>query len=301
MKKEKNTFLKSYCPKFLFGLLFLFTGCDYMNFKGTSVGSDQNKIPLARVSDTYLYYDELAGIVPPGLGKEDSTFRIQAYVNSWIRKQLLIHEASRKIDFNEAEIERKVLEYRYSLIAYEYQALYVKQNLDTLVSPVEIELYYQNNIDNFILKQNIIRGSFLKVPQNAPRINKIKDLLYSKEEKSKNELKSFCLSFSSAYHINDSSWIVFDELVKNSPLVDIPNKIQFLKNTPYYETTDDSFLYFLKVEEYRISDNLSPLEFVKDEIRNIILNKRKIELAKLLEDEVYEKALNENQFEIFSQ
>jgi hypothetical protein len=74
--------------------------------------------------------------------------------------------------------------------------------------------------------------------------------------------------------------MVFDELVKNSPLVEIPNKIQFLKAYPYYETSDDSYLYFLKVVKYRISDNISPLEFVKDDIRNIILNKRKVELAK---------------------
>ena len=47
------------------------------------------------------------------------------------------------------------------------------------------------------------------------------------------------------------------------------------------------------MNEYRISDNVSPLEFVTDEIKNIILNKRKVELAKKLEDEVYESALEQ--------
>jgi predicted house-cleaning noncanonical NTP pyrophosphatase (MazG superfamily) len=55
------------------------------------------------------------------------------------------------------------------------------------------------------------------------------------------------------------------------------------------------------VDEYRISDNVSPLEFVTDEIKNIILNKRKVELAKKLEDEVYENALEHKEFEIISQ
>jgi hypothetical protein len=53
------------------------------------------------------------------------------------------------------------------------------------------------------------------------------------------------------------------------------------------------------VEEYRISDNISPLEFVKDDIRNIILNKRKVDLAKKLEDEVYNNAISEKEFEVF--
>ena len=91
----------------------------------------------------------------------------------------------------------------------------------------------------------------------------------------------------------------FDELVKNSPLAEIPNKIQFLKPNPYYETSDNNFLYFLKVDSYRISDNVSPLEFVRDDIRNIILNKRKVDLAKKLEDEVYKEAQNDDDFEIY--
>jgi hypothetical protein len=225
--------------------------------------------------------------------------RVEAFINSWVRKQLLIQEAAKKININEAEIERKILDYRYSLIAYEYQALYIKQNLDTAVATSEIEQYYKENLDNFILKQNIVRATYMKVPKTAPRTNKIKELIYSKKEKDLAELKSYCLSFSTAYHLVDSSWMVFDEMVKNSPLVEIPNKIQFLKANPYYETSDDAYLYFLKVDEYRISDNISPLEFVRDDIRAIILNKRKVALGRQLEDEVYNHAVSEKEFEIY--
>jgi len=55
----------------------------------------------------------------------------------------------------------------------------------------------------------------------------------------------------------------------------------------------------LKIDEYKISDNISPLEFVSGEIRNIILNKRKVELAKKLEDDVYENAAKRQDFEVF--
>src|SRR5690606_4954118 len=163
----------------------------------------------------------------------------------------------------------------------------------------EIASYYTNNKDNFILKQNIVRATFIKVPVSAPRTEKIKNLIFSDKESDKNELKSYCLSFSTAYHISDSSWMPFDELVKKSPLVEIPNKIQFLQGNSYYETSDDSYLYFFKMDEYRITDNVSPLEFVRDEIKNIILNKRKVALVKKLEDEVYADAFEQREFEIF--
>ncbi|WKZ59779.1 MAG: peptidyl-prolyl cis-trans isomerase [Cyclobacteriaceae bacterium] len=278
--------------------MLLLSGCDLIQFKKETTTQDPERVPVARVNRAFLYKDELAGIVPIGATQEDSTVRMEAYINSWIRKQLLLQEAARKIDINEAEVERKILDYRYSLIAYEYQAFYIKQNLDTAINAPEIEQYYKDNLDNFILKQNIVRATFIKVPKSAPRTNKIKDLIFSTKEKDQDELKSYCLSFSTAYHLVDSTWMVFDELVKNSPLVEIPNKIQFLKANPYYETSDDAYLYFLQVKEYRISDNISPLEFVRDDIRTIILNKRKVALAKQLEDEIYNTAILEKEFEI---
>jgi hypothetical protein len=203
------------------------------------------------------------------------------------------------MDINEAEVERKILDYRYSIIAYEYQTYYVKQKLDTAIAKSEVEKYYKDNIDNFVLKQNIVQATFIKVPKSAPRIDKIKEMVFSHREKDIRDLKSYCLSFSAAFHLADSSWMIFDDLVRNSPLAEIPNKIQFLKANPYYETSDDSYLYFLKVNNYRISDNISPLEFVYDEIKNIILNKRKVQLAKELEDEVYDNAQKNEKFEIY--
>ncbi|MFZ6012627.1 MAG: peptidyl-prolyl cis-trans isomerase [Bacteroidota bacterium] len=277
----------------------LISGCDLIKMKKDQAKGDETRQPLARVNDTYLYKDELSGLVTANVSKEDSASRVDAYINSWIRKQLLIQEASKKININEAEVERKILDYRYSLIAYEYQTYYIKQHLDTVIADTEIGNYYKQNIDNFILKQNIVRATFIKVPKNAPRTEKIKEWIFSSREKDKHDLQSYCLSFSAAYHISDSTWMIFDELVKNSPMAEIPNKVQFLKANPYYETSDEAFSYFLKVEEYRISDNVSPLEFVKDDIQNIILNKRKVELAKLLEDEVYNHAANQREFEIY--
>lgn len=282
----------------LVGLIIL-SGCEFIKMKNEQTADGGDRVAVARVENAYLYKDELADIITQATTKQDSIERAETYINSWIRKQLLIQEAGKKININEAEVERKILDYRFSLIAYEYQSYYIKQNLDTSLSAADIETYYTQNIDNFVLKQNIVQAVFMKVPKTAPRTNRIKDLVLSQKDKDQSELRSYCLSFSTAYHLSDSAWIVFDELVKNSPLAEIPNKIQFLKANRYYETSDDSYLYFLKVAKYRISDNISPLEFVKDDIRNIILNKRKVELAKKLEDEVYNKAVSSKKFEIY--
>jgi hypothetical protein len=274
--------------------------CEFIRMKKEKAEEENVRKVVARVHNSFLYQDELIGIIPTGTLQEDSVARVTAYVNSWIRKQLVINEAMKNIDINEAEVERKVLDYRYSLIGYEYQNYYIKQNLNDSVTEKEIETYYKDRLDNFILKQNIIQGTYIKVPKEAPRTKRIKELMYSKKEKEIDELKSYCLSFSAAYHLADSSWIEFDKLAVNSPLAEIPNKIQFLRSYNFYETSDDEFLYFLKIDAYKISDNVSPLEFVKEDIKNIILNKRKVELARKLEDDVYENAAKRKDFEVFN-
>jgi len=295
LNKKVNTW--RWVAGMLFPVLLLSQSCDFIRMKKEK---SESRKPVARVNNTYLYQDELIGLTNSKTSKEDSVSRMMAYVDSWIRKQVLINEAMKNIDINEAEVERKVLEYRYSLIGYEYQNFYIKKHLNDSVSSEDIEEYYKAHLDNFILKQNIVRGAFIKVPKEAPRTKNIKELMSSRKEKDIEELRSYCLSFSSAYHLYDSSWIEFDKLAVNSPLAEIPNKIQFLKSTPYYETGDNQSLYFLKIDEYKISDNVSPLEFVKEDIKNIILNKRKVELAQKLEQEVYENAVTKKDFEIYS-
>ena len=284
---------------FFIALILFFQSCDLIKRKKDEINNGIQRKAIARVTNTLLYEDELKGIVPEKTTKDDSAARINAYVNSWVRKQLVMQEALKTISIDEAEVERKVLDYRYSLIGYEFQNYYIQQHLNDSVSEQEIDGYYKQHLDNFILKQNIIRGTYIKVAKDAPRTKRIKDLMFSSKEKEKHELKSYCLSFSAAYHIADSSWIEFDKLTVNSPLADFPNKIQFLKTYPYFETSDQGFLYFLKVDGYKISDNVSPLEFVRQDIKNIILNKRKVELAKKLEDEVYENAAKRKDFEVF--
>jgi len=283
---------------FLF-VLAAFAGCELIQRKKAGT-SETTAAPLARVNTTYLFPDDLKGLIPTPLSPADSASRVNAYVDNWIRKQLIIDRALRTITVDEADLKRKMLDYRYSLIAHQYQNYYLQRNLTDNITPAEIEKYYLDHPGNFILKRNIVQATFVKVPKTAPRIDRLKALIQSGKEKDQAELKSYCLSFSSSYHLNDSTWMEFDQLVVQSPLAEIPNKVQFLKSYRFYETADEQVHYFLKIENYRISDNLSPLEFVKEDIRNILLNTRKVGLIRQLEQEVYEDGKQQKLFEVFN-
>src|SRR5882724_9726931 len=84
----------------------IFAGsCDFIRMKKNNGQTEGNRKAIARVNTALLFEDELKGIVPDKTTKDDSAARINAYVNSWVRKQLLIQEALKTISIDEAEVE----------------------------------------------------------------------------------------------------------------------------------------------------------------------------------------------------
>ncbi|WPP51042.1 NADAR family protein [Catalinimonas niigatensis] len=274
---------------------------NFLRFKNQEAEEGEVLIPVARVFDNYLYIQDLEGIVDENVSPADSASIMNRYIDSWIRKQLIIAEAATQINFDEVELERKILDYRFALMVYEFEKKYVTQRVDTEISENEIKAYYQENKDNFELKQNIIKGVFAKVPKEAPRIGRLRNLFQSKlTDEVKEEIKSYSLSFAASYSLDDSVWYDFEDVIKNTPLVSIPNKVQFLRENEFIETSDDIYVYFVKVIDYKITDQISPIEFVSDDIVKIITNKRKVALTKKLEEDIFKEASENNEFEIYT-
>ena len=48
------------------------------------------KTPIARVFDSYLYYEDLGELVPKGASSSDSTALVTQYINVWVKQQLMI-------------------------------------------------------------------------------------------------------------------------------------------------------------------------------------------------------------------
>jgi len=276
-------------------LCLLICGCGSSN----GANSDRQANLVARAGASMLYKTDLAGLVGPGISPEDSSKIVARFVDNWIKEELFIQEAANNINIDLTEIERKVANYRFTLISYEYQKQRIKQMLNSEVDSSEIAGYYQQNKDNFILKQNIVQGRYVKVALEAPKKRDIRRWIKSNRDQDMESLRTYCLQFASNYSLEDSTWLKFDDVIKNSPFNTISNKVQFLRNNRYVEETDSAYLYLFKIDGYKISDEVSPLEFVRDDIENIIINKRKVALAKSLENDIYERAKENEDFEIY--
>lgn len=290
MKKSKLYILLLLWP--------LVASCEFLGMESDNEVEDTANL-VARVGNTYLYKTDITNLTSPEMSEEDSARIVQRFVDNWIKKELFIKEASATNLINQSEIQRKVEAYRYTLISYEYQKLKVEEELNREVSDEEIRQYYSDNIENFQLRQNILRGRYLKISQEAPKKTDVRRWIKSDRDEDLEQLRSYCFQFASDYSLQDSTWLNFDDLTKNSPFTTVENKIQFLKRNRYVEESDSLYLYLFRIHEFKLSEQVSPLEYVKEEIKNIIINKRKVEIAKSLENQVYERAKENDDYEIY--
>ena len=78
--------------------------------------------------------------------------------------------------------------------------------------------------------------------------------------------------------------------MKEIPLDENYNQQRFLHNNKFISLEENGMLYLLYITDFRIKDALSPIEFEKDKIRDIILYQRKLTFLKDHEAELLKSA-----------
>lgn len=275
-------------------LIVFISGCEYFQPRPKEAA----KI-IAKAAGQELAEENIIGLIPQNISPGDSAIFVEKFVDDWIKKQLMISRAQEVIDFNEAQIQQKVLEYQYALMIHDFEKRYIDQNIESEVTDGEIVAYYNEKSENFILRENLTKCLYFKIPSSAPNLSRFRRTLRSYPKDSA-DVWDYSNQFSVRAFLDNSIWVRFNEVILETPLKEINDKTRFLETTSFVENSDEDYVYFLKIFEYKLVGEIAPIEFVKEDISDIIINKRKIELKKELEKNIYEEAKASNAFEIFS-
>lgn len=283
------------CARLLPLLLFLLVGC---REQATQTETPSGAV-VARVFDYKLYSSELRNVIPAGTPKEDSIRMAGSFINAWVREMLLVHKAEQNLNAEQKNVEQQLKDYRNSLIIYAYEKALVEQQLDTVVTDADIEKYYNEHPGDFALRDNIVKVIYVKVNKNAPNLPKLRNWLRSDKPQDRKELASYCSQFATNFYLDDESWLLFDDLLKEIPIATY-NKELFLQNNRYIEVNDSSSIYLINFKGFMTRDSRSPLAFEKQNIKNILLNKRKRELIDRMRDDLYREATESEDIEIYT-
>lgn len=274
-------------------LALALASCNLLSTKG-----NEKENAIARVYDKNLYPEDLTGVVPPGTGANDSIEITAAYINNWVRQELLLKQAEDNLDETNRDFSKQIEQYRKSLIIYAYESELVKQKLDTAVSMAEIEDYYQKNQNNFHLRENIVSASYVIISKNTPVAARVKSLLLSSRDEDKEKLQTLCQENGADYLISDGTWMSFSDITRKIPLT-VDDQQEFLSKNKYFEVKDSTTLYYVAISAYKSKESISPINFEIQNIRTILLNKRKAGLLKQMEEDLISDAVKKNKYEIF--
>ncbi|WP_281614545.1 hypothetical protein [Flammeovirga sp. SubArs3] len=292
-----------YKLSFLFISLSVFS-CDKIKGVLDKAVEEENikssRVALAKVNDKVLYDTELKSLYNERMSLKDSLNIQERYVNAWVRKTITLEKAQSQVDVEKLDIQRRLDEYKYQLIMHEYVREYISSNLDTVITDEQIKAHYQKNSDDFILKTNIVRGNFLRYPNNAPDLKKVRKLMQSTKPEDQEKLRSSAYAYADFVHLEDSVWLDLDELLFGTPFMKSQSEVtKLLKRDKFWEVSDESNTYLYRIDDYKIVDQVPPLQFVQKQVRNVILGRRKLELRTQLEDELYNEATRNNNYEIY--
>lgn len=254
--------------------------------------------PIAKVGEHLLTMKELSGHVPDYLDDTDSALWAEDYIKKWVQRELLHLKAEENLKAELKDVSKELEEYRNSLIVYRYKNELVKEKMDTAVSDANIQKYFTEHRESFILNRNIVKAIYIKIPVQVSNPDNIKDLCMTENKEKQAKLNEYCMSYAKAYDRFNDQWVAADMVLKNIPAV-IKDQDQFLERNRFVETTDINYYYIVYIRDYRLSGSISPIEYVQNDIRNLILSKQKIEFLKQIEKDIYKEGIDKNKVKLY--
>lgn len=286
--------------KFSHTLIFLVSWIFLLSILSCNQKKDQGEnVPVAKVEDKILYLKDMQHIFNKTQTKGDSTAIAQSYIDNWIKTQLLLKKAELNLTEEQLDITDQLETYRSSLIIYKYEEQMVRDKVDTTVTKEEIEKYYADNNSNFVLNENLVKALFIKIPISAPENESLKRWYKSDQPMDVKNMEKYCYSYANKYSYFDEDWISFGYIQKQLPKP-MDNEDEFLKSNKIIENQDNEFLYLVKLNDIRTKGSIAPVEYVKNKIKDILLNKRKLAFISELEKNIYNDAADHSNFKIYN-
>lgn len=270
--------------------LVLFSACE------EAIDVDNEKV-VAKAYDNVLYQFELESDIPEGLDAEDSARFVKSYIEDWVLNAVMYQKAKLNLSDVSTDIEKKVEEYRQARYVYEYEQLLIEQKLDTVFSEDEILEVYHQKQEEFILEEPIFKLFYVQLPKDAPKQNALKMMMISDDEEDIFTLKDYCYQYASRYFFGET-WISLKEISKQLPYSFMSEDYFNTRNN--IVLSDSVFNYVVKINEYISKGQQAPFEYAQEEIKKLLLQKRKLSLIQRTRKSLVDEARAKGNAEILN-
>jgi hypothetical protein len=254
---------------------------------------------VARVGEEYLDISELKGLVPAGTSKEDSIAIVKSYIDRWASQKLLYNAAQVNLSKEkQAEYAKLIRQYEIDLYTEAYLEEVVKQSVDTVVTQAELASYYNANKENFKTTGTLVRLKYIRVTKDHPKLGLVRSRFLSGNKKDLKALNDMAIQFKS-YAFNDTTWVDMNQVYTKLPFITPDNRDKYISSSMSYQYPDSTDVYMVKVARVLERNQVSPFEYIRPTLQQLIINNRKLELIKKFQKEITDDAIKNDKYEIY--
>ena len=253
----------------------------------------KGRIPLVGVAGKFLYQDDLQAALPLNLSADDSVLFAESYIKNWVEDVLLFDKAEGNI-LDSEKIKSLVESYRKALIMHTYQEALVKQKLADEITADEVVEYYEKNKQLFLLDKPIVKGVFLKVPLKASKLSDVRRWYKRNTQDAIEQLEKYSLLNAVTYDYFYDRWRPLDEIEALIPNRTWNADSDYLEKNRNVELKDTAYHYFLHIEEYLGKGSQKPLDFAEEEIKETLINLKRVEFINGVKNDLYHQASDKN-------
>ena len=211
----------------------------------------------------------------------------------WATKELLLEKARINVDDQDGEIKELVRNYEQELLIDKYRKALLQQELDTVITEVDTDDYYEANKNVYRLNEELMQLRYIHFSSDLSDKKDLVKLFKSNDPEDLEELIARELEFYS-FSFNDSIWVNYRDVEKKLAFL---REEKNIKKNQFIQKEDSLGVYLLAVKDIRRRNDIAPKEYVIPTIQQMILHKRKLELMNEIEKTIMVDAINNKQFE----
>lgn len=195
----------------------------------------------------------------------------KTFTKKWIEQEVFIQELE-KVNPEKAKITRLKTQWHQGDLARFYlEENAIKEKMDDEISDSLVLDYFNKNKADFSLNDYIVRALYLKIPKDAPNQDKLKQDYLLKKDKDFSKVISYAKLYAENFYYDDSTWVYFDELTKDAPIEKLNKDNVVLNRTKTY-FSDNQYVYYLNIIDFKFKDATPPVDFLKPTIKQLLLS-----------------------------
>ena len=250
---------------------------------------------VARAGENFLYEDDL----PSYVSKDDSLIKISSFIETWAKEKVLYDLSIINLSQSKrAEIDELVDNYRIDLYINSYKDLIVNSKIDSIVTNEQIDSFYSTNVNNFKLNENLVKFRYVKVPNDNININRIRRYIVRMSEQDRYFLDSLNFQFADL-KLDDSIWFTERDVISSINFINQNNKSRYFIKDRLFTLNESNYINFFIVDDMLKSGNIPPKSYLYDRIKSTIINQRKLDILKGINQEILNDALKSRKYEVY--